>query len=90
MAGVNPADIDVVVHDDLLTVRGKREMRETVNADDWFLHECYWGSFSRSIILPTDVFTEQATASLTNGLLEIRIPIREAMRHLDIIPVLTR
>lgn len=84
VAGVKPEDLAVAVHGDLLTIRGKREMRESVNDDDWFCDECYWGAFSRSVVLPLDVYSERADAKLTNGLLEIRIPIREALHHLEI------
>mgnify|MGYP001572776080 CR=1 FL=1 len=84
VAGVKQEDLTVAVHGDLLTIRGKREMHESVNDDDWFCDECYWGAFSRSVVLPVDVYTERADAKLTNGLLEIRIPIREALHHLEI------
>jgi len=75
VAGAKPEDIDISVHGDLLTIRGKREMERNVDEDDWYYRECYWGSFSRSVVLPYDVKTEQAEASLKNGVLEIRLPI---------------
>ncbi len=84
VAGVKPEDLRVAIHGDLLTIRGKREMRESVNDDDWFCDECYWGSFSRSVVLPLDVYSERADATLANGLLEIRIPIRAALHQLEI------
>lgn len=76
LAGVKPEDVDVAVNGDLLTIRGTRMHTEEVNEDDWFHQECYWGTFSRSIVLPVDVYAEQAEASLRDGILEIRIPLR--------------
>ncbi|MCK9360682.1 Hsp20/alpha crystallin family protein [Patescibacteria group bacterium] len=84
MAGVKPEDVDIAVNGDLLTIRGQREHEEIMNEDDWFHRECYWGSFSRSLILPVDVYAEKADASLRNGILEVRIPIRGAERHIPV------
>ncbi|MEK7473626.1 MAG: Hsp20/alpha crystallin family protein [Patescibacteria group bacterium] len=84
MAGVQPEHIDVAVNGDLLTIRGMREHEEDVNEDDWFHHECYWGAFSRTLILPMDVYAEKADASLRNGILEIRIPVRGTERHIPV------
>lgn len=84
MAGVKPEDVDVAVNGDLLTIRGNREREEVTNDDDWFHRECYWGSFSRSLILPIDVYAEKADAALNNGILEVRIPIRGPERHIPV------
>jgi HSP20 family protein len=78
IAGTKPEDIDVSVHGDLLTIRGKRETDREVKEDDWYYRECYWGAFSRSVVLPYEVLADKAEASLKNGVLEIRIPIQEA------------
>ena len=77
VAGVTPDDVDISIHGDLLTIRGSRKMQEEVNEDQWFYRECYWGAFSRSIVLPYEVAADAATASLKNGVLEVRIPIRD-------------
>jgi HSP20 family protein len=84
MAGVKPEDIDLAVNGDLLTIRGTRHHEEEVNEDDWFHHECYWGAFSRTLILPMDVYAEQADASLSDGILEICIPVRGTERHIPV------
>ncbi|KAA0206881.1 Hsp20/alpha crystallin family protein [Candidatus Uhrbacteria bacterium] len=82
MAGVKPEDVDVAVNGDLLTIRGTRAHEEAINEDDWFHHECYWGAFSRTLILPMDVYAEKAEALLRDGILEIRIPVRGTERHI--------
>lgn len=77
VAGVNPTDLDISIHGDLLTIRGKREHSKEISQDDYFYRECYWGSFSRSIVLPHEVSPDSAKASLKNGVLEIRLNIHE-------------
>ncbi len=84
VAGVKPDDIDIAIHGDLLTIRGKRETKRDVNEDDWFYRECYWGSFSRSIILPLDVYPERAQATIADGMLELRLPIRTTQNHIPV------
>ncbi len=74
IAGVKPEDIDISISNDLITIKGKREMEETIKDEDYFYQECYWGSFSRSIILPMEVKADQAKAELKNGILTIVLP----------------
>jgi HSP20 family protein len=81
---VDPEQIEITIHDDLLTIRGVRETNREINEDDWFYQECYWGAFSRSIVLPLDVFPERAEATVKNGILEIRFPIRGKSYRLPI------
>lgn len=83
-AGVTPKDLDISVHGDLLTIRGKRQETKEKEADDWYYRECYWGSFSRSIVLPNEVSSDAAKASLKNGILEIRFPISEGGKKLNV------
>ncbi len=84
VAGVRPEDLDISMHGDLLTIRGKRYLAKEVEEHQWFYRECYWGAFSRSIVLPYEVITDQAKASLKNGVLEIKIPIREHGKKLEV------
>ena len=52
IAGVKPEDLDIAITNEAVTIRGKREKTETIKDEDYFYQECYWGKFSRSIILP--------------------------------------
>ncbi|TSC72202.1 MAG: hypothetical protein G01um101438_705 [Parcubacteria group bacterium Gr01-1014_38] len=79
IAGVRPEDLDVSITSDMVTIRGTRRHDEEVREEDYFYRECYWGSFSRSIILPVDIMAEKADASLKDGILTIRIPKAEAL-----------
>ncbi len=74
IAGVAPDDIDISVQHDMVTIKGKRHHGTEVLEDDYFYQECYWGGFSRTIILPVDVITEKVEASLENGILTVRLP----------------
>lgn len=84
IAGVAPDDVDVSISSDLLTIRGKREAQKKLAAEDCFYQECYWGAFSRSIVLPYHVAADSAQAQLKNGLLEVRIPIQAEGRQIKV------
>lgn len=84
VAGVNPEDLDISIHNDMLTIRGKREMEEEINEQDYFYKECFWGGFSRSIILPTDVLVDKIQANFKNGVLTIILPKAEDKKRIDI------
>ena len=84
IAGVQIEDIDIAIDGDLLTIRGERHITEDLTEDDWFYQECYWGPFSRSLILPMDVYAERAEATLQDGVLTVRLPLRTATHRLPI------
>jgi len=58
----------------MVTIRGKREKDEEVAQQNFYYQECYWGAFSRSVILPLDVAAEKSEATMKNGILTIRLP----------------
>ncbi len=74
IAGVAPDDLDVSITNDMVTVRGERRRTYQVDQEDYFYQECYWGPFSRSIILPVEIDADRAEAKIKNGILTIRIP----------------
>lgn len=74
IAGVKPEDLDVAINNDMVTIKGERKNEEIVSSDNYYYQECYWGQFSRSVVLPVDVISEKAEASLKNGILTIRLP----------------
>jgi len=74
IAGVKPEDLDVTINNDMVTVKGERKNEEVVEHGNYYYQECYWGGFSRSVLLPVDVIPEKADASLKNGILTIRLP----------------
>lgn len=74
IAGVKPEDLDVTINNDMVTIRGERRNEEQVSQENFYYQECYWGSFSRSVILPVDVLSDKSEASMKNGILTIRLP----------------
>jgi len=74
IAGVEPEDIDISFDNDMITIRGKRSQDKTIREEDYFYQECYWGGFSRSIILPVDVQEDKIKATIRNGILTIELP----------------
>ena len=80
IAGVKPENLDIAITNDMVTIRGRREADEELKKDDYFYQECYWGSFSRSIILPVDVQTDKSLATLKNGVLTIKLPKSEKIK----------
>ena len=85
IAGVELEDLDISIEGDLVTIRGKRE-RPFEKDGDYFSQECYWGYFSRQIILPVEVDPNRVDATLKQGILTIRIPkiLREKKRKIVI------
>lgn len=74
VAGVKPEDLDIAITRDMVTIKGKRETERFVKDEDYFHQELYWGSFSRTIMLPAEVEVEEAEAVEKHGLLIIRLP----------------
>ena len=74
IAGVRPEDLDITIANDRVTVKGQRKQEETVSGDDYFLQECYWGSFYRSFDLPVEVDVDKAVADIKDGILTITLP----------------
>ena len=73
-AGVRPKDLDVSITRETCTVSGRRQPPEEVPAEDYFHEELYWGPFSRTVTLPTEVEVEEAQANEKHGLLTITLP----------------
>jgi HSP20 family protein len=70
-AGVNKNDLDVSISDNQLTVRGTLSSGSEDGVENYFLQECYWGEFSRTIALPVPVKEEDIEAVLKDGVLTI-------------------
>lgn len=84
LPGIDPdKDVSVTIEDDVLTISGERreEKREKNRS------EMHYGSFTRSIQLPHEVSAEEVTASYTDGVLEVRVPLGAPERTSTTIPV---
>lgn len=74
VAGVNPEDLNISITRDMVTLKGLREEIQEVPDEDYFHRELFWGSFSRSIVLPEEIVIDEAEAKEKHGMLEITLP----------------
>lgn len=74
IAGVHPGSVDISLSREMLTISGTREDEREVDEEHYYQRELYWGSFSRTILLPEEVDVDLAEASERHGILMIRLP----------------
>lgn len=74
VAGVQPTSIDIALTREMLTITGTRQDEREVEEENYFQRELYWGSFSRTILLPEEIDVDLAEASEKHGILMIRLP----------------
>lgn len=81
VAGVKAEDLDISITRDMVTIRGKRMGTYETEENDFFHKELYWGSFSRTIVLPSEIEIEEAEALEKHGLLTLILPKLDKNRH---------
>ncbi|MCE9628544.1 MAG: Hsp20/alpha crystallin family protein [Candidatus Vogelbacteria bacterium] len=74
VAGVKPEDLQISITREMVTIKGRRERSGNVSPEDYFQKELYWGSFTRTILLPAEIETEESEAIEKHGLLTLRLP----------------
>ena len=74
IAGVKPEDLDVSINNDMITIKGERKQEDEISLDNYYYQECYWGLFSRSVILPVEIISDKAEAIMKNGILTLKLP----------------
>jgi HSP20 family protein len=88
LAGALTNTLEVFVHNDLLTIRGQRKLPPGITESlNYFHKECFWGKFSRTIVLPVEVKGDLADAEYKNGILIIRIPKERREKKIPILIV---
>ena len=70
-AGVNKNDLDVSIADGVLTISGTLSSGDDTEATQWHVQECYWGEFSRTLVLPIPVKEDEVEAVLKDGVLTV-------------------
>jgi HSP20 family protein len=80
LPGFKAEDVQINVTGEVLTIRGEVKREEEQKEKAWHLREQRWGSFERSIALPTDVVSEKAEADFDNGILTITLPKAEEVK----------
>ena len=79
--GVHPEDLDISITRDMVTIRGTREESNEIVEADYFQRELYWGSFSRTVLLPQEIDVENAEAIEKHGMLTIKMPKLDKSRE---------
>ena len=74
IAGIKKDALDIAVENDIVTIRGNRERPPETEEKNYFYQECYWGPFSREIILPDEGDVSRAEATMKEGVLTLKIP----------------
>ena len=77
IAGVQIKDVDISLEKDMMVIKGNRQDPHNQPEKKYFYQECYWGPFSRKIILPENIDIDQADAQMDKGVLTIKIPKTE-------------
>ena len=80
VAGVDEKDINISVTDEVLTIKGKRHLDIQIPEEDYLTKECFWGDFSRSIVLPASADSGRIAATFKNSILKIMIPKVEKLQ----------
>ncbi len=86
IAGVRPEDLQVSITREMITIKGSRGGHSEISEGDFFAQELYWGSFTRTIMLPQEVDADNAEAVEKHGLLTVRLPkiIKEKSKTLKV------
>ena len=74
IAGTSIKEVNITVTDDILTIKGERLSPVETDEKNYLTKECFWGKFSRSIVLPKNINTKEISATSINNILEIKIP----------------
>lgn len=73
IAGIKTEQIEVSLENDILIIKGKRDNPSKDTNQRYFLKECYWGPFSKEIILPREIDTSRIDAKVKEGILTVRM-----------------
>jgi HSP20 family protein len=77
IAGIQIKDLDISLEKDMMVIKGDRGDPHNHPDKKYFYQECYWGPFSRKIILPENIDIDKADAQIDKGILTIKVPKNE-------------
>lgn len=84
IAGVQIKDIDISLEKDMMVIKGNRGCPNNNRDKKYFYQECYWGPFSRKIVLPENIDIDKADAQMDKGVLTIKIPKNETKEKIGV------
>ena len=80
LPGIKPDEVQINVTGEVLTIKGETKQQEEKKEKAWHMREQRWGTFERSVVLPTDVVSDKAKAEFENGILTITLPKAEEVK----------
>ena len=80
LPGVKADEVQINITGEILTLKGETKQMEENKDQAWHMREQRWGTFERSIALPTEVIADQARAEFENGILTISLPKAEEVK----------
>jgi HSP20 family protein len=78
--GISPEDISISVAGEVLTIKGEVKQERENKEADYHIKERRYGSFSRSVTLPTQIVADKANAEFKNGILKLTLPKAEEVK----------
>lgn len=85
IAGIDESSLDISLTEDLLTISGNRPRITSVpEPKEYFLEECYWGRFSRSVLLPAAINSADIIARMERDIIIVEIPKARKVEHKNI------
>jgi HSP20 family protein len=78
IAGIQIKDLDISLEKDMMIIKGNRCDPHDGADKKYFYQECYWGPFSRKVVLPENIDIDKADAQIDKGILTVKIPKNEA------------
>ena len=84
IAGTNIKDLDISVEKEMMVIKGNRPDPHDIPEKKYFYQECYFGPFSRKIVLPENIYTEKASAEMDKGMLTVTIPKKDVEEKIEI------
>jgi HSP20 family protein len=80
LPGIKSDEVQINVTGEVLTIKGELKQKEEVKERTYHIREQRWGTFERSVVLPTDVVADKAKADFENGILTITLPKAEEVK----------
>jgi HSP20 family protein len=84
IAGIQIKDIDISLEKDMMVIKGNRCDPHDITDKKYFYQECYWGPFSRKIVLPENIDVDKADAQIDKGILTVKIPKNEVKEKVGV------
>ncbi len=85
IAGVRLADLDIEINENVLTIRGIRRQTDTIPDEQYYLKECFWGEFQRSVTLPGSINPGKVKATFNkDGVLKVLVPKEDKIKIIRI------